>query len=92
MYILQNGKELKRPKWVKNKISQTKVAAIHRRMLAILFDLTERTISKQFTQQKLALRNPYAVKKYIIDRINKNWSFWPEPREKKIKTKKSLVN
>lgn len=71
-YILPNGKELKRGKWVKNKISPTKVGTVHKRLLAILFDINEVSVARQFAARKLSLKNPYAVKKYIEDKIEYN--------------------
>jgi len=79
-YILPNWKTLARPKWVKNKISQTKVARVHKRLLAILFDIDEITVSRQFSQKKLNLWNPYAVKKYIEERLERDW--WLENKRK----------
>lgn len=72
VYILPNGKELKRGKGIKNKISPAKVAAVHRRLLSILFDITELSVGRQFSQKKLSLRNPYAVKKYIEEKLEYN--------------------
>jgi hypothetical protein len=71
-YTLPNGKLLSRPKGVKNKISPTKVATIHKRLLAILFDIEETTVARQFVKMKLSLRNPYAVREYIERKIEFN--------------------
>lgn len=71
-YILPNGKELKRGKWIKNKISPAKVATVHKRLLSILFDINEISVARQFADKKLSLRNPYAVKKYIEDKLEYN--------------------
>lgn len=64
-FILPNGKELKRSKGIKNKISPAKVATIHKKLLSILFDVSETTVSRQCSALKLSLRNPYAVREYI---------------------------
>lgn len=71
-YILPNGKELKRGKGIKNKISPAKVATVHKRLLAILFDIEETTVARQFVKMKLSLRNPYAVREYIERKIEFN--------------------
>lgn len=73
-YTLPNGKLLSRPKGVKNKISPAKVAKIHKRLLAILFDVKELTIARQFAAMKLSLRNPSAVREYIDRKISKHHS------------------
>jgi len=73
--ILPNGKELRRPKWVKNKISPTKVATVHKKLLAILFDIEEKTVARQFAAKKLSLKNPYAVKTYIEEKVEYNKGF-----------------
>ena len=57
---------------MRNKISPSKVASVHRRLLAILFDISELSVGRQFSQKKLSLRNPYAVKKYIEEKIEYN--------------------
>lgn len=75
-YTLPNGKLLSRPKGVKNKISPAKVAKIHKRLLAILFDVKELTIARQFAAMKLSLRNPSAVREYIDRKISKHHSTW----------------
>lgn len=72
VYILPNGKELKRGKGIKNKMSPAKTATVHRRLLAILFDISEISVSRQFAAKRLSLRNPYAVKKYIEDKLEYN--------------------
>jgi len=71
-YTLPNGKLLSRPKGVKNKISPAKVATIHKRMLAILFDISERTVARQFAAMRFSLRNPYHIKEYITRKLNWN--------------------
>lgn len=73
--VLANGKELRRPKGVKNKISPTKVATVHKKLLAILFDIEEKTVARQFAAKKLSLKNPYAVKTYIEEKIEYNNGF-----------------
>ena len=57
---------------MKNKISPTKVGTVHKRLLAILFDINEVSVARQFAARKLSLKNPYAVKKYIEDKIEYN--------------------
>lgn len=73
--VLPNGKELRRPKGVKNKISPTKVATVHKKLLAILFDIEEKTVARQFAAKKLSLKNPYAVKTYIEEKVEYNGGF-----------------
>ena len=73
--ILPNGKELRRPKGVKNKISPTKVATVHKKLLAILFDIDEKTVARQFAFKKLSLKNPYAIKTYIEEKLEYNGGF-----------------
>lgn len=72
VYTLPNGKILGRPKGVKNKISPTKVATVHKRLLAILFDIEEVTVARQFAKMKLSLKNPYAVREYIDQKLEFN--------------------
>lgn len=94
-YILPNGKELKRGKWVKNKISPTKVGTVHKRLLSILFDISETTVSRQFSKMRLSLKNPYAVREYIEWKLEYNgwelWSSWKtihEEYDKKVHERK----
>lgn len=37
-----------------------------------MFDIDEITVSRQFSQKKLNLWNPYAVKKYIEERLERD--------------------
>ena len=71
-YILPNWKELKREKWQKNKISPTKIATVHRKLLAILFDIEEISVARQFASMKLSLKNPYHVREYIERKMEYN--------------------
>lgn len=48
------------------------MATVHKRLLAILFDINEISVARQFADKKLSLINPYAVKKYIEDKLEYN--------------------
>lgn len=81
VYTLPNGRELKRPRGVKNKISPTKIATVHKKLLSVLFDIEEKTVARQFAAKKLSLRNPYAVKIYIEEKMEYNGWFWSKRKK-----------
>lgn len=70
-HILPNGKVLCRQKWQKDKISIKKVSTIHKRLLAVVCWLKEISVQLIFSQKRLDLSNPYAVKKFLEERLDR---------------------
>lgn len=70
-HILPNGKILCRQKGQKDKISIKKTSTIHKRLLAVVCGLQETSVQLLFSQKRLELSNPYAVKKFLEERLER---------------------
>ena len=79
------GTPVHRQKWQKTRISPLKRTIVHAELLAILCWVSKRSIMKYFSNERLELSNPRAVRKRLEARYKKFGSLtWPE-KEKKTK-------
>ena len=81
--IWPNWNPIRKQKWQKTRISPLKRTIAYAELLAIVCWVSKRTIMKYFSNEKLTLSNPRAVRKFLEDRLKKFWNLqWPDKTQK----------
>ena len=72
--VWPNGAPIRKRKWSKTRISPYKRTICHAELLAVLCGVSKKSIMRYFSNAKLELSNPRAVRKWIEARLEKFWN------------------
>lgn len=81
MQYWPKGTPVHRQKGQKTRISPLKRTIVHAELLAIICGVSKKSIMKYFSNERMELSNPRAVRKRLERRLEKFWNLtWPEKK------------